>query len=148
MVGVCMAHDIVYGICENKCQVPGIQGICETIEHENESDKEIVYFHDSKPSNNCRIVLKNYYSAGFAYMQQNPSADYNFHITFYKESGLDYILAPDGLCGFYYGSGLETGDQMIDIKWDNPNFSFTGLTVAHVDIWFDGINYCGHIDGY
>lgn len=144
MVGDCMAHDIVYGICENKCQVPGIQGICETIEHENKASTEIVYF--GEPRNNSRIILKNYYTALFKYMPQNPSADYNFHITFCKESGLDYIVNVNGLLSFCHGDG--SGNENVTIKWDNPSFSFTGLTVAHADIWYDGINYCGHIDGY
>lgn len=136
----------VYGIKNNKCILPGVQGVCDTVVYENTSGSSVI-FSINGPKNNTRYVFKEYSNGVFGLMPENPTGDYNFGITLKDSSGFLGIL--DAQVTFYYNATTSTEHNQIYLKWDNPDFDPTdNYTVLHIHVWYDGINYCGHIDGY
>lgn len=135
---------MVFGIKTNKCLQKGLQGICTTVEATASTSGD-VYMKDGA-DNNSRFILKDYGSILIGMMPETPEPDYNFDITIQNTSGFYGTLA--GVFVLSYASIESSGDN-VTIKWDNPDFDVAdNWSVIHVHFWFDGINYCGSIDGY
>lgn len=137
--------DIITGYKQNHCVLLGVQGVIET--HEETNTDEGTIFLVNGPVNNTQYVYKNFASGLVALMPEEPTGDFNFKLTIQKTGGFTGTLA--GQVGFYYSSATAVPAVEASIKWDNPDFDVTdGYTVLHMYIWYDGINYCGKIDGY
>ena len=135
----------LFGIKSNKCMLNGVQGVCKQITSTAPGGASYVYQRNGA-ENNSRFVLTAYSSILIGMIPTNPDIDYNFSVTFKDATG--FLGTIDGLFTFKHGD--YTGvSETVKIYWDNPNFDPTDdYTVIHLHIWFDGINYCGHIDGY
>lgn len=135
----------LFGIKSNKCMLNGVQGVCKQISATAPAGADYIYSHNGA-DNNSRFVLTNYTKAMVGMITTNPDIDYNFSITIKRPNG--FLGTPDGLFIFKDGD-IEGTSNTIKVYWDNPDFDPSDdYTVLHVYIWFDGINYCGHIDGY
>lgn len=136
----------VSGIKENKCFAEGLQGVCSQLIAGAAPDASYIYSMDN-PANNARYVIKEYVTAVFGLLPNSPTPDFNFNITMKRSDGFTGTL--NGVFSFSNDSVNAQGGTFLTIKWDNPTFDVTdSYTVIHVHIWYDGINWCGHVDGY
>jgi hypothetical protein len=129
-----------------KYPIDGLQGVQSTVTATTET-AQTIYYTGSTPVNNRCYVVDNYMKFGGEYMPLEPTADYNFHIT-HRHRGLPATSTLDGVYSFIYNGKDDSPAQDVTIYWDNPSFAPADYDVVHVHIWFDGINYCGHVDGY
>lgn len=137
--------DIITGYKQNHCVLLGVQGVIETIAETNTESGTI--FLVNGPQNNTQYVYTDFASGLVALMPEEPSSDFNFKLTIKKTGGFSGTLA--GQVAFYYSSATAVPAVEASIKWDNPSFDVTdNYTVLHMHIWYDGLNYCGKIDGY
>lgn len=135
------------GLKSNKCVMEGAQGVIRNVVSTNPEPGTSAAFQISGPKNNTQYVLKEFGSGLIALMPEEPTADFNFKLTVQRTSGFTGTLAT--FLYFTYTSASSTSPEYVTIKWDNPDFDVTdNYTVIHAHIWYDGINYCGHIDGY
>lgn len=134
------------GVLNSKCMPGGAQGIIKTITSTNTSGQSAIITMDG-PGNNTLYVFHGYSRGGFGLMPETPSSDFNFSITMENSDGFT-PTSINVLFKFYVNSMSESGDALT-IKWDNEAFDPSdSFTVVHIHIWFDGINYCGRVDGY
>ena len=134
------------GVKTNKCFSYGVQGVCNTITEENTTGQSAI-FSINPTENNTLYVLKEYTRGLFGLLPENPTGDFNFKVTLQRASGFTVPLA--SLVMFYNVNTTTGSGDPITIKWDNPDFDVTNnYTVIHMYIWYDGINYCGRVDGY
>lgn len=135
----------LFGIKNNKCLLGGVQGVCKTVTRTGSGQG--AFFGIDNPENNTLYVCKEFPAGGlFGLIPEDPTGDYNFKLTLQSSSGFLGQLA--ALLKFYHASISGSGPE-ITIEWDNPSFNpMSSYTVIHVHIWHDGINFCGHIDGY
>ena len=132
------------GIKDNFCMLKGVQGVVKTIEETAASGTDI--FRADGPESNTLYVAKGHAKVQFTNIPRTPSGDYNFKIVFQETGGFIGTFAGNFILS-YNGPDEELDD--IGIKLDNPDFDITdGYTVIHLYVWYDGINYCGKIDGY
>ena len=135
---------ILSAIKSNFCLAKGVQGVIETVIETATTSGEI--FSVSKPENNTRYVAKGFSKVMFSEIPANPSGDYNFYITYQDTTGFIGTFAGNFLLS--YGRSDEEYNP-VNPKLNNPDFDITdNYTVIHLHIWYDGINYCGEIDGY
>lgn len=135
----------LFGIKTNKCFARGVQGVTEQLEYTASPGTDI-FSYNATPENNCRFVLEEYISILIGKIPTHPEPSYNFYITLKNSTGFYGEL--DAVFTLTDADITESGNQ-IKVYWDNPSFDLSAdYTVVHVHIWHDGINYCGHIDGY
>ena len=129
---------------ENFCILSGIQGVVKTVEETASTSGEI--FRVDAPTNNTLYVAKGHVKVLFSSIPTEPTNDYNFKIVFQNSSGFFGTFAGNFL--LYHSAPNEPGGA-VDLKLDNPDFDITDdYTVIHLHVWYDGINFCGKIDGY
>lgn len=135
------------GIKGNKCFLRGVQGVCRKITATNTTGQSAIYsVNDTK--NNTLYVLKEYVRGLFGNLPQNPEPDFNFHVTLNNAEGFTTALSAIIVC-YDVDINAPNSPTALTINWDNPTFDTTdGYTVLHLYIWHDGINWCGHVDGY
>lgn len=134
----------LFGIKNNKCFQNGVQGVVNVVEETASSSGEI--FQVDNPANNTLYVAKGHAKVSFCNIPANPEADYNFTITFQELDGFIGTFAGNFLLSY---GGRDEEYNPVNPKLDNPDFDITdNYTVIHLHIWYDGINYCGKIDGY
>lgn len=132
------------GLKHNKCVLNGAQGVVGTVAETASSGTAI--FRVDNPQNNTLYVAKGHAKVQFANIPRTPTSDYNFTIVFQETGGFIGTFAGNFILS-YNGPDEEFDD--IGIKLDNPDFDITdNYTVIHLHVWYDGINYCGKIDGY
>ena len=128
----------------NFCYRNGVQGVVKTIEETAASGTDI--FRADEPENNTLYVAKGHAKVQFTNIPRTPSGDYNFKIVFQETGGFIGTFAGNFILSY---NGPDEEYEDIGIKLDNPDFDITdGYTVIHLHVWYDGINYCGKIDGY
>lgn len=135
------------GIQKNKCFLYGVQGVCNKETATNTTGQTAI-FSVNDTTNNTLYVMKEYLRGLFGNLPQDPTPDFNFRVTLNNEGGFTAALSAIIVC---YDVDLNAPNppEPLDIKWDNPNFDTTdGYTVIHIYIWHDGVNWCGHVDGY
>ena len=136
----------IFGIKQNKCLQQGLQGVCSQYLYENTSGSS-VFFSFNNPEINARYVFKEYTGGVIGEMPTVPTPDFNFHITLKQSSGFNGTL--NGLITYAYTNTSSTDPEHVKVYYDNPTFDPTdNYTVIHFHIWYDGVNYCGHVDGY
>ena len=130
----------------NFCLRNGVQGVVKQITTEDTSG-ETVYFSVNSPGNNYLYVFKGFSGGGFGTVPAEPTADYNFKVTLYKSTGFTGTLAT--FVRLFSTSMSDPSPVEISVKYDKPDFDLTDdYTTIHLHYWYDGINYCGKIDGY
>lgn len=129
-----------------KHSIDGLQGVQSTVSA-TAATVTNAYYTGTQPANNSRYVIDNYMRFCGEYLPQSPTADYNFRIT-HRHRGLPSTAVLDGVYSFIYNGRNDSPAQPVTIYWDNPSFAPADYDVIHVHIWYDGINYCGHADGY
>lgn len=134
-----------FGFKDNYCIALGLQGVEQQIVYTAEEGQSVAFAMNS-PQNNVRYVITNYTSVLFGMLETPPEPYFNFQVTFKNINGFygtivgNFRMTDDDIA--------ESGNT-IKVYWDNPDFDITdNYTVLHIHIWHDGINYCGHIDGY
>lgn len=128
----------------NFCKQSGVQGVVNTVLETASSGTDI--FRVDNPQNNTLYVAKGHAKVSFTDIPRTPTSDYNFTIVFQETDGFIGTFSGNFLLS-YNAPGEEYED--IGIKLDNPDFDITdNYTVIHLHVWYDGINYCGKIDGY
>lgn len=161
-----MAHDKVYGICENKCQVEvlpksNVFGIDQTIVMSNPSKLASNCILDV--GTNCRGVIKNYnsvkiYNVNLALQDDGTlvtldadgnlvdiNDNYNFEVVFYKENGFAENSLPSNVLKVYD----FTMQKQIPVKYIMPyNFKLSNYTTAHFYFFWNGLNLCCRCEGY
>lgn len=134
----------LFGIKNNKCFQHGVQGVVNVDDRTAESSGEV--FTKDGPENNTLYVARGHSKISFTSIPATPDADYNFSITFQNLNG--FYGTFEGNFNLFHSAPSEPG-VVVDIKLDNPDFDLSNnYTVIHLHVWFDGINYCGKIDGY
>lgn len=134
----------LYGVKKNKCILDGVQGIVKV--DESTASQSGLVLHVNNPSNNTLYVAKGYSKVSFGNIPENPPIDYNFSITYNNPTGFSGTFAGNFLLSY---GGPDDPYNPIGIKLDNPDFDLTdNYTTIHLHVWYDGINYCGKIDGY
>lgn len=137
---------VLKGIQDNFCMLKGVQGVVKKVVAEDTSGETVVFVVDS-PGNNFLYVFKGYSGGGFGLVPTEPTADYNFNVTLYKSNGFSGTLS--AFVKLFSTSSTSLTPEQITVKYDNPDFDITdGYTTIHLHYWYDGINYCCHIDGY
>lgn len=134
----------LFGIKNNKCFMNGVQGVVNTVAETATVSGQI--FKVEGPENNTLYVADGHSKVSFGLIPANPPADYNFKITFRNLNGFIGTFAGNFLLSY---NADDEEYNPINPKLDNPDFDITdNYTVIHLHIWYDGINYCGKIDGY
>ena len=129
---------------ENFCLLTGAQGVVKTVEETASTSGAI--FRVDEPSNNTIYIAKEHSKVEFTSIPRTPSNDYNFTIVFQETGGFIGTFAGNFLLSY---NAPDEEYEAIGIKLDNPSFDITDdYTVIHLHVWYDGINYCGKIDGY
>ena len=129
----------------NFCLLKGAQGVINTIVTEGESGTSQIFAIDG-PKNNTLYVFKEISSGIYTSVPTAPTGDYNFKVTMYKSTGFTGTL--DSLVSLASSAASEP-PVFITVKYDNPDFDITDdYTTIHLHFWYDGINYCCHVDGY
>ena len=129
-----------------KHSIDGLQGVQSTV-LATAATVTNAYYTDTQPANNSRYVIDNYMRFCGEYLPQSPTADYNFHIT-HRHRGLPSTAVLDGVYSFIYNGRNDSPAQSVTVYWDDPSFAPADYDVIHVHVWYDGMNYCGHADGY
>lgn len=134
----------LFGIKNNKCFQHGVQGVVNVDDRTAGSSGEI--YEVNAPENNTLFVARGHSKVEFTSIPATPEADYNFSITFQNVNG--FIGTFEGNFLLFHSAPTEPGVR-VNIKLDDPDFDITNnYTVIHLHVWFDGINYCGIINGY
>lgn len=130
----------------NFCLLSGVQGVVKTVLNDNTSGSSVVFAADN-PTNNTLYVFKEYSGGIFGTVPATPSADYNFKVTIKNSVGFTGTLA--NVVKLYSTPTTATSSTQITVQYDNPSFDITDdYTVLHLHFWYDGLNYCCHVDGY
>lgn len=150
-----MAHNKVYGICENKCQVEVLPkskafGI-------DEADVYPLGNNDVHSGGigtaNRRIIYKNYKKAKISVdgvLQDDGTIygidnNFNFEVVFFRKDGFAENSLPSNVVSVTDITMLTT----IPIKFITPyNFKLSNYTTAHFYFFWDGLNLCCRVEGY
>ena len=133
------------GIKDNFCMLKGVQGVVKEITAEDTSGESVV-FAVNNPGNSYLYVFKGYSGGAFSSVPETPTADFNFKVTMYRSTGFTGTI---GALVRLSSAAQSAEPVWITVKYDNPNFDITDdYTTIHLHFWYDGINYCCHVDGY
>lgn len=137
----------IFGFKDNKCAALGLQGVCTEYTYNNTSGSSVIFAFD-EPENNSRYVFKEYGSGVIGECPTIPDPYFNFNITIQSSDGFSGSLSTFIKLAYTSTTSTDT-PEYVTVYYDNPDFDITdGYTVLHLKFWFDGINYCCHVDGY
>lgn len=148
-----MAHDKVYGVCENKCKVEVLPlersyGVSEVRTDTAESYQIGETLVCDLPPNCVRHVVKNYGKVVYEGNDSQIKNGYNFQLVLHSDTGFPTNTSPAKLVRVeVYIVGTTTWRRPI-MFLNNPNFKLSDCTTAHFNFFFDGMNLCCRVEGY
>lgn len=140
-----MAHNVVYGICESKCQVEVLAkdkafGIEKTETYSATTAQEGISI--STPQANTRLKILNFGKLILSDFPETLGDNFNFEVVFYRRDGFASFMS--NVFQMLYSDNTE-----VPVIWITPyNFKLSNCTVIHLYVFWDGINVCCRVEGY
>lgn len=147
-----MAHEKVYGVCENKCKVEVLPlersyGVSEVRTDTAEGSRIGGTLEADLPSNCVRHVVKNYGKVIYSGDDNLIKNGYNFQLVLHNDTGFPTNTSPASLVRVEVIINGTTWKRPI-MFLNNPNFKLSDCTTAHFNFFFDGFNLCCRVEGY
>lgn len=145
-----MAHGIVYGICENKCQVEVLPkekafGIETVKTYEPPTDpSSVLSIGIKKDTHNIRYIAKDWKRAMLVFaIEQGDSLEnvLSFQLVFHRANGFEDNETVNSI--------VFPWNNYVQIKYILPyNFKLSKYKTIHFDFFYDGLNICCRVEGY